>query len=482
MIDIILVSMPLIDDNGPTPGIFFVKGAAQKAGFSAKARDLNMWMFKQQDIDRSKLENYYMIQSNLKDVSENDSAYQTSSDVFEKYIVEHILPYPAKYIGVSLFSVYNIVPGLIFCRLLRKHLPNCSIVLGGNGVEDTAPGAKDVGEHFLNNKLADFVVYGEGEDAIQCLLADKPHPSINSRETKVNIDNIDEIGFPDYSDFFEEFEEFKQKKDIRLPILGSRGCVRKCTFCNVPHIWPNFRFRSGENIAKEMIHNLELYNVSNYKFVDSLVNGSMYAFRDMCKTLATYNTANENKISWFGQFICRSRRQMPPSDFELMRDAGANSVAIGIESGSEKVRNDIRKGFTEEDMIYTIDQLLEKGIFVTLMFIVGYPTETDEDFEQNIKLLEKYAPHVDDMSLRIGKTLRLLDSTPLTTDFTHLYHYDDHKYPEWVSSVVPDLTFEKRVERAIRLRNVALELGYNIDNLQDDVNFFDYKLDLRKQN
>lgn len=481
MIDLMLVSMPLIDTDGPTPGIYFVKGAAQKAGFSATAKDLNLWIHKQQDIDRSYLENYYMAKSNLIDVDTADLEYIKSVEIFEKYIVQQIKPINTKYIGISLFSVYNIVPGLIFCRLLRTHLPAVKIILGGNGVEDTAPGGNDIGKFFLDNDLADYIVYGEGEEAIQHLLSDKSHPNINNRSTKTSINNLDEIGFPEYSDFFTDFPEYVKRKDTKLPILGSRGCVRKCTFCNVPYLWPTFRFRSGKNIAEEMITNLELYDVDMFKFVDSLVNGSMSAFRDMCNTLAEYHKTSESILHWTGQFICRSKRQMPPEDFVLMKDAGAVSVSIGIESGSEKVRNDIRKGFTEEDMIYTIDSLLDNDIHVTLMFIVGYPTETDEDFEKSVDLLKKYADRKDNMGLRIGKTLRLLDSTPLTVDFTHLYHYDDHKYPEWVSSVLPDLTFEKRVERARRLCNVALELGYEIYNLNDDLNFFDYKAKQRSQ-
>ena len=475
--------MPLIDTaDGPTPGIYFVKGAAQKAGFKSVAKDLNLWIYKQPHIDKNYLENYYMANSSIVNVDINDPEYVMSVDIFEKYITDHIKNINFAYIGVSLFSVYNIVPGLIFCRLIRKHLPFVKIVLGGNGVEDTAPGGKDIGDFFITNNLADYIVYGEGEEAIQCLLANKLHPNINNRATKTSIDNLDTIGFPEYSDFFKDFPEYTKRKDTKLPILGSRGCVRKCTFCNVPALWPTYRFRSGKNIADEMIKNLELYNVDMFKFVDSLVNGSMSAFRDMCSTLAEYHKTSESILHWTGQFICRSKRQMPPEDFVLMKDAGAVSVSIGIESGSEKVRNDIRKGFTEEDMIYTIDSLLDNDIHVTLMFIVGYPTETDEDFERSVDLLKKYAHRKNNIGLRIGKTLRLLDSTPLTEEFSHLYHYDNHKNPEWVSNVVTDLTFEKRVERARRLCAVAVDLGYEIYNLHDDLNFFDYKTAQRSQN
>lgn len=147
-----------------------------------------------------------------------------------------------------------------------------------------------------------------------------------------------------------------------------------------------------------------------------------------------------------------------------------------IESGSEKVRNEIKKGFSEADMIYTIDSCLSNDIEVTLMFLVGYPTETDKDFEDSINLLKRYASKSNMIHVKVGKTLRLLDNTPLTTDFSHLFHYDSNKYSEWVSTVVPDLTFEKRADRAFRLTEIGKQLGYKIMNVTEDEHFLTSKI------
>jgi radical SAM superfamily enzyme YgiQ (UPF0313 family) len=170
---------------------------------------------------------------------------------------------------------------------------------------------------------------------------------------------------------------------------------------------------------------------------------------------------------------------MPFEDFVLMKKGGCHSVSIGIESGSQKVRDDIRKGFTEEDMHHTFESLLENGIGLKLMFIVGYPTETDEDFQQSLDLVTRYAKWKDNMAVKVGKTLRLLDNTPLTTKLTHLYYYDDNEQSEWVSTVVPDLTFEKRVERARIFRKHLLDLGYYVNNIESDENFFNDRLKKR---
>ncbi len=206
----------------------------------------------------------------------------------------------------------------------------------------------------------------------------------------------------------------------------------------------------------------------------------MKAFRDLCQSMANYHSDRSNKrIYWNGQFICRSQKQMPFEDFVLMKKGGCNSVSIGIESGSEKVRNDIRKGFTEEDMHHTFESLLKNDIDLKLMFIVGYPTETDEDFQQSLDLATKYVKWKDQIKIKVGKTLRLLDNTTLTTKLTHLFYYDNNPQSEWVSTVVPDLTFEKRVERARTFRKHLIDLGYYVNNINDDENFFNDRLGKR---
>ena len=84
----------------------------------------------------------------------------------------------------------------------------------------------------------------------------------------------------------------------------------------------------------------------------------------------------------------------------------------------------------------------------------------------------RYAKWKDLMYVTVGKTLRMLDNTELNDDLTHLFYYDQNKYSDWVSTVVPNLNFEKRVERARTFRNHLLNLGYNVLKIEDDENFF----------
>ena len=99
------------------------------------------------------------------------------------------------------------------------------------------------------------------------------------------IDDINRLAYPVYDDY--ELSDYTNRKGlVALPITGSRGCVRSCTFCDVASMWPKYRYRDGKNIAEEIKYQVERHGVRAFRFTDSLINGSLKAFKDMIKELA----------------------------------------------------------------------------------------------------------------------------------------------------------------------------------------------------
>ena len=98
--------------------------------------------------------------------------------------------------------------------------------------------------------------------------------------------------------------------------------------------------------ADEMISQSENYNIYDFSFTDSLINGSMKAYRDFISILAEYNNSAKHKLTWGGQFIVRGLNQMTEKDWEMTRDSGAKMLTLGVESGSEKVRDHMKKQFS----------------------------------------------------------------------------------------------------------------------------------------
>jgi radical SAM superfamily enzyme YgiQ (UPF0313 family) len=166
------------------------------------------------------------------------------------------------------------------------------------------------------------------------------------------------------------------------------------------------------------------------------------------------------------QFIARSKTQMPPEDFTLMKKGGGNMVSIGIESASESVRTHMKKGFSNEDMWYTYEQCKNNNIKMGLMMLVGYPTETKEDFQETLLMLEqlkargyfeinpvngfKYVRRIS-----FGPTMQIYEGMPLTTMSMDLH---DDASNNWVYK---NNNIRVRIIRLLQAYAKLEELGYN---------------------
>jgi len=305
-------------------------------------------------------------------------------------------------------------------------------LFGGSGVD-------------VNWPRKNYIV-GEGEHALlEFLKGNLDYPGINGNQPK-QMENIEDLPPPDYSDVIH-----KHKYDTAI-ISGSRGCVRKCTFCDVMTIWPKYKWKTGKKIADDMHEVANKTGLKKIGFSDSLVNGSMKHFRDMCSELAK----REKKVQWNGQFIVRGAKTFSSEDFDNLANSGCNGLTMGIESGSEAVRDHMRKKFSNEDIEYFVTNLGNRNIKMKFLLIVGYPTETEEDFEMTLEMLRKYGKysHLISVSPHMMLTYK---NTPL--DLEHRELYDDHGF-HWKNDISD---YDIRYKRFVKVFEVGKEMGYNFN-------------------
>ena len=331
--------------------------------------------------------------------------------------------YEFDWLGISVFSYLQRDNALKLGEQFDR------VVYGGPGVTSTW--------------TEGYYIRGEGEYALfEFLNGNLNYPGINGIP-HIQIDDISELPAPDYSDYLEHHSYNS------MIISGSRGCVRDCTFCDVANLWPKFRFVDGQKLA-DMMHKVSRdTGVEAISFSDSLVNGSMKQFRTLCKTLAD----NPKKILWNGQFIARKENTFSAEDFNNLANSGCTSLTIGIESGSERVRNHMRKKFSNDDIDWFLSNLIKRNIHVKILLFVGYPTETQEDFDQTKYLLSKYAEHSHKLSVSID-IMRIEHDTPIEYDYGHLYNGDGQNWWNELSN------YETRLERYLDLFDHAQSIGY----------------------
>tara|TARA_B100000287_G_scaffold325487_1_gene309685 strand:- start:229 stop:1446 length:1218 start_codon:yes stop_codon:yes gene_type:complete len=389
MYDIVITSLPGMDKDKPAPGPAFLKGFLEPLGYKVKVIDGNQL----DDLERIHLE---------------------------------ISQYDFKWLGISVFSYLQKDDAL---KLAEEY---DNVLFGGSGVD-------------INWPRKNYIV-GEGEYALlEFLKGNLDYPGINGNQPK-QIENIEDLPPPDYSDVMH-----KHKYDTAI-ISGSRGCVRKCTFCDVMTIWPKYKWKTGKKIADDMHEVANKTGLKKIGFSDSLVNGSMKHFRDMCSELAK----REKKVQWNGQFIVRGAKTFSSEDFDNLANSGCNGLTMGIESGSEAVRDHMRKKFSNEDIEYFVTNLGDRNIKMKFLLIVGYPTETEEDFEMTLEMLKKYGKYSHLISVSPHMMLTY-ENTPL--DLEHRELYDDHGF-HWKNEISD---YDIRYKRFVKVFEVGKEMGYNFN-------------------
>jgi len=448
MLDIVIISVPGIMRKSPQAAPALLRGSVEAGGFTCNTIDFNI-RFYQEVKESNALETYFATGLN---VEEQDRA----SALVENW-TKDILKLNPKFIGISVFTYQNRIATKLFCQHIRK-LSNAKIILGGQGLSDGGIlGVAGFGKQMYDEKLTDFWIRSEGEiSLVELLKNNMDYPGINS-DTFTQIDDLDSIPFPNYDDY-----ELDLYEGRTLPITGSRGCVRACSFCDIHDHW-DYRYRTGQNMADEVFHLNKKYNVTEFNFTDSLINGNLKEFKKFIKIVADYNKNLDNPIKWTSQFIVRSPGQVNEQYWQDIAESGGNKLFIGVETGSESVRAHMNKKFTNADLDYTMNMLDKYKITCNFLMIVGYPTETEKDFQETLDMFTRYKKYTHIITnINIGSTLGILPGTPLYNN-SKQFNIEVDKYENnWVAFDNPTLTLEKRIQRRHILKKHVLDLGYTI--------------------
>lgn len=370
-----------------------------------------------------------------------------------------------------------------FLKVLRT-IADAKIIIGGQGMiksENTSFNTKPV--FAVNMKelgLIDHWVAGEAESTIREIVRGNfKHKGIDTFDY-ADRKPLSETPVADFSDL--DIASYHSGYQTgMLPLESSRGCVRACSFCDWPVAQGGFRAKNGRQLADELIHYYKEYNVTNFYFNDALINGSVKDLRLFNQCILDFYRENNLPNRYFtysGLFIVRNSASFKEQDFELMGKAGADTMIIGLETGSDRVREHMNKKFTNEDFRFTIEQFSKHKIRTYWLMIVGYPTETREDFDETLQALRDYQRFVADgtiVGINLGTTLTIGEGVPLWHNYEAMGIIGvDGKRPEdvfWMHKDNPSLTYKERILRRIEAQEVAIELGYNFWKGDDQLKF-----------
>jgi len=329
-----------------------------------------------------------------------------------------------EFIGVSIQTPIA-DDGLKAIEIARKVSPKSKIIVDGAH-------ATVATQNLLENKNIDFIVVGEGEKAILKIVSGQENEKIVQGE---HIENLDELPFPKRS--LMSYEKYF-KLDPYVTMMTSRGCPFNCIFCQPTQrklFGSKVRVRSPENAIEEIKEIIKSYGRNIViDFQDDTFTWNAEWLENFCKLIKPL------KIHW----KCNTRvNVVDEKKLKMMKDAGCIFICYGVESGSQKILDFMRKGITVEQIKEAFRLTHKAGILALAFVIIGTPTETKEDLEETVKLIKEIHPdgmQVSIMTPLIGTDLEKYCLEKQISNIKNLsdYHYCLNEYPINLESLTKD--------------------------------------------
>ena len=486
----VLVASAMLTTERPPPALAVLGGICEHNNVDYDVFDLNIFLLNYFDSTKwGEIANIFSASTEIK--HSNDDLIH-GIDLALDDAVKQVLKYEPDLICISSFSVMQIAWTRKFLEVLRDKT-KATIIAGGPGISYEQEPNQTAGRILADNDLIDYYLLGEGDIAFDEFLKGNITLGINKKESKFEnwvpqIDNLDSTILPTFKKIpLDWYKSDLENSVSEISITGSRGCVRRCTFCDVGHVWKKFRFRSAKSIVKEIVKHYNEVKCLNYFFTDSLINGSMKQFTEVMESLIELQDVYPDfkKLKYSGQFIIRPKKHHPESVFELLSKSGCDMLAVGIESGSERVRDHLGKKFANEDIDYHFEMSEKYKIKNHILMFTAYPTETLEDHHDTINFFiknQKYQINDTIIGTNLNSPVAILKNTPLDK-MRHdlgidILSMEYANMSNWVSKTNPELTLLERWRRYIELIKLTNTLKYrraSTDLTQIDVNIADLK-------
>ena len=171
---------------------------------------------------------------------------------------------------------------------------------------------------------------------------------------------------------------------LEANMVGARGCPYNCSFCGAaasanPDI--TIRVRDPENILAEMSQ-LRAAGVTAFRFVDDLFLGARRVIDPMMAAFTAAGTGDWARWDATGRINVLNR--LDDAALGTLAANGLREVALGIESGSQRMLTLIDKRITPGMARDVVGRLTRHGIGVKGYFILGFPAETAEETDETV--------------------------------------------------------------------------------------------------
>jgi len=324
-------------------------------------------------------------------------------------IKKAVQEYDPDLVGVScMFSVqHKIYPRIL--SVIKSANPEIITVAGGAHVTVCQ-------EEVLKDPNCDYIIQGEAEesfvDLLDAIQGKKPFESIDGLGWKGDnskillnpktkwLEDLDQIPFPAYHIMkLEQYFGLQATHGRRhaskfAPIVTSRGCPAKCTFCSANKMFGyKFRKRSVDNIMSEIKFLQENYGVKEIMFEDDNLTAERKHATELFHRLIEDNSG----LVWDtpnGVGLWALNEEM----LDLMQKSGCVNVNFPVESGDQEVlKNIIKKPLDLKRVRGLLKYCRKIGLSYGMFLVIGSPGEKLSDVWTSFKFSAEagcYNPHI----------------------------------------------------------------------------------------
>jgi len=286
--------------------------------------------------------------------------------------------------------------------LARAVAPHCGAIMGA-GPPLEACAAQVLGEESLRGVLG-----GEYEgwigDAADSLAAgavprapgwaERGADGVRTAIPAASIGDIDSLPMPPHADLlaggYRVAYPVQRRDRLRSAyVLSTRGCPHACTFCSPVEMRSRFlpyRVRDVESVAEELAYVASLGANVVYFNDDNFLRD-----RERVAALCEAILRRRLSISWLADARVDD---VEPAMLPLLRRAGCSTLCMGVESGSQRVLDALRKGITVEQTRRAAAAIRRAGIWMVAYVILGSPGETDAEREATWRLVDEIRPEL----------------------------------------------------------------------------------------
>jgi len=352
--------------------------------------------------------------------------------------IDRIVEFQPDIAGFSIYYTNNNCASWVIERL-KERLPGIKI-LGG--------GSQAIQGRVRHDHLFDHIVSGEGEILFLDLLENiessaEPLPKMLYHPKTQRID-LDSMPWPDYSDL--PLDLYRLGTAVGSEI--SRGCVAKCQFCSETTFW-RYRGRLATNIVDEIEYQYRTFGVRTIWFIDSLVNGNLKELRAFALGIVAKGM---HDLHWIG--YCRCDERMDLSYLQDLRASGCDLLNFGIESGSQKVLDLMKKNVKVSAIEQNLNDITTVGIKAYTNWFTGFPGEGKIDFADTMTLMWR-TRHTNIIGYAV-QTCVVLPDTPLHQQRDRFDIDQGHFGRSWVTKDYQNTV----LHRLIRLKSINILMNH----------------------